>query len=87
LDSLCHAALPQGDTITAEEIKRHLVQHKTPESALTVLSNAVSQQSQTIERLREDFQKANSIWKKILIGLGGAAGGAILRALIEYFFL
>jgi predicted HTH transcriptional regulator len=73
-------------TITAEEIKTHLVRHKPPDAALTDLAVALSQQSWMIEQLREDFQKANSAWKKVLIALGGAAGGTILKVLIEHFF-
>ncbi|HMV87166.1 MAG TPA: ATP-binding protein [Blastocatellia bacterium] len=72
--------------ITADELRAHLTQNATPDTAITELTNAVSQQSKTIEQLRDDFQKANSPIKKILLTLGGAAGGQILKMIIEHFF-
>ena len=71
--------------ITAEELRTHLIPNTSPDTAITELTNAVSQQSKTIEQLRDDFQKANSPLKKILLALGGAGGGQILKMIIEYF--
>lgn len=70
--------------ITAEELRIHLTQHTSPDTAITELTNAVSQQSKTIDQLRDDFQKANSPLKKILLALSGAGGGQILKMIIEY---
>ena len=71
--------------MTAEEIQRHLAPTEPASPALTELSTAVARQTQIIEQLREDFNSANAFWKKILIALGGAVAGAVLKFLIEHF--
>jgi predicted HTH transcriptional regulator len=73
--------------MTAEEIQKHLAPTEPNNPALTELSTAVAQQTQIIEQLREDFNDANATWKKILIALGGAIAGAVLKFLIEQFLL
>jgi predicted HTH transcriptional regulator len=72
-----------GDQIRplqASEVKTRALEGRTQESALTELSRVVAAQTQTIERLTTEFNKVNSIWRK----LGLAAGGAVLGALAKY---
>ena len=71
--------------MTAEEIQKHLAPTELANPALTELSTAVAQQTQIIQRLREDFNSANAPWKKILLALGSAIAGAILKSLIDHF--
>ncbi len=73
--------------MTAEEIQKHLAPTEPASPALTELSGAVAQQTQIIEQLREDFNSANAPWKKILLALGGAVAGQVLRFLIEHFLV
>lgn len=75
-----------GDTLralTADEIRAHLAPAQPSEAILTELAQAVAQQTQTIDRLRADFERANSTTKKLVIGGVGTAIGAILKHLIE----
>jgi predicted HTH transcriptional regulator len=77
--------------LTADEIRNHLAPSKSPDETIYDLSRAVAQQTQTIEiqtqtieKLREDFNRANSPWKKVGIGVGCAILGAILKSLLDY---
>lgn len=72
----------QTQALTAEEIKLHALSERSPDSALSELSAAVAAQTQTIEALRADFEKANSPWKKIGIAVAGAAAGALIKHLL-----
>jgi predicted HTH transcriptional regulator len=69
--------------LTADEIKSHALAEGSPDSALSKLSAAVAAQTQTIDQLRVDFEKANSMPRKVGIALVGAAAGAIAKSLID----
>ncbi|MCB9182758.1 MAG: ATP-binding protein [Flavobacteriales bacterium] len=77
----------RGDTIvpmSAENLRAHLLPTQPPDQAIITLSKAVSDQTVAIEQLRRAFVKANS-WKlKVLIALGGALAGAILKAVADH---
>ena len=73
----------QTRALTAEEIKLHALAERSPETALTELSVAVAAQTNTIDKLRTEFEKANSLSKKIGIALLGAAGGALVKHFLD----
>jgi predicted HTH transcriptional regulator len=66
--------------LSADEIRAHALSAGTIEKALSDLSALAETQTQTIDRLREEFASANSLPKK----LGIAAVGAVLGALAKY---
>jgi len=47
------------------------------------LAAAVAGQTTTIDKLREDFRKANSLPLKIAIALGGALVGVVGKYILE----
>lgn len=63
--------------LSAEEIQKHAQAGKSSDAALDELANAVASQTAMIDKLREDFRKANSLPKKIAIAIGGALAGVI----------
>lgn len=73
----------QTRPLTAEEIKVHALSEHSPDKALSELSAAVAAQTNTIETLRTDFEKANSPWKKIGIAVLGAIAGALAKHLLD----
>ncbi len=72
--------------LRAEEISDRLITSQSPDKAIAELSRAVARQTETIERLRADFARANSLWRKVAIGVVGAAIGAILKVLGEHLW-
>ena len=68
--------------ITANEIRTHFAEAAPEKDAADDLAEAVAKQTKTIEKLTEDFAKANSVKRKIAIGAIGAVIGAVLKALI-----
>lgn len=78
-----------GDRIRpmkADEIRAHAASEKNDDKALAELSAAVAAQTQTIDQLRSDFNKVNSMPRKIGIALLGAAAGALLKHAFDVFF-
>jgi len=72
--------------LTAGEIRSHLSTARSSDTALSELSQAVARQTQLIEQLRDAFHRANSPWKKVGIGIGGAIIGALLKVLLEHLW-
>lgn len=68
--------------ITAQEIRAHLAKVAPEADPTKELAEAVAKQTATIEKLTEDFAKANSMKRKIAIGAIGAVIGAVLKAAI-----
>jgi predicted HTH transcriptional regulator len=69
--------------LTAEEIKHHALDERSPDTALSMLSAAVAAQTRTIDKLHTEFEKVNSIWKKIGFTVAGAIAGAIAKHLLD----
>ena len=72
--------------LTADEIRSHAVAEKNDQKALTELSSAVAAQTQTIDQLRKDFDKANSPWRKVGVAIAGAIAGAIAKHFFDVYF-
>ena len=73
----------QTRALTAEEIKVQALSERSPDTAISELSAAIAVQTSTIDGLRNDFEKANSPWKKIGIAVAGAAAGALIKQLLD----
>jgi predicted HTH transcriptional regulator len=71
--------------LTADEIAQRALADKNQQGALTELSTAIARQTQTIDSLRLDFNRANSPAIKIALAALGAAAGVILKYLAESF--
>jgi predicted HTH transcriptional regulator len=69
--------------LTADEIRVRMAQ-QSADSAVMELSRIVAQQTAALDRLREDFGRANSVWRKLGIGAIGAVLGAVLKVVIEH---
>lgn len=72
--------------LTADEIRNHAAAEKNDQKALTELSGAVAAQTQTIDQLRKDFEKANSPWIKIGLAVVGAIAGAVAKHVFDIYF-
>lgn len=75
--------------LTANEILLHARKGKTDDTALSRLSNAIAEQTKTVEKqrgviggLRQDLAEANAIWIKVALVVAGAVAGAMLRHFI-----
>lgn len=87
-DSATRQSRPRRDTVrplSAEEIIARVSALDSNTEAVNKLSEAVATQTKTIDQLRQDFDKANAPWKKIVIALVGAAFGALLKYLADLF--
>jgi predicted HTH transcriptional regulator len=65
-----------------EEIQKQAKAAKSDDAALSELSRAVASQTLLIDKLREDFRKANSLPRKAAIAIGGALAGVIAKYII-----
>lgn len=87
----------EGDKIrplTADEIRGHLVPSQSPDEDISKLARAVEQATQTIaeqtqamEKLSEDFRRANSPWKKLGLAGLGALGTVFFRWVLAWLNL
>ena len=78
-----------GDAIqplSAEEIRAHALSASTIEKALSDLSGLAATQTQTIDKLREEFESANSLPRKLGIAAVGAVLGALAKYIVDVFF-
>jgi predicted HTH transcriptional regulator len=73
----------QTQAFTAEGIKHHALDERSPDIAISELSAAIATQTITIEKLNSDFAKENSIGKKVGIAVAAAIAGAIVKHLID----
>lgn len=72
------------------EIRLHVLKGKTEDAALSRLATVVAdqtrtiaKQTETIDKLSRDFEKANSLWIKLAFALAGVIAGAILMYFID----
>jgi ATP-dependent DNA helicase RecG len=72
--------------LTADEIVGHARKNDSSDTAIKELSAVVSEQTKTIDRLRDDFNKANSIPLKVAIAVGGALIGVIGKYMADHLF-
>jgi predicted HTH transcriptional regulator len=73
----------ETQAFTAEGIKHHALDERSPDIAISELSAAIAAQTITIEKLNSAFEKENSILKKGGIAVGGAIAGVIAKHLID----
>lgn len=71
--------------LTADEIVGHARNRGSNDSAIKELSAVISEQTRTIENLRGDFNKANSLPLKIAIAIGGALVGVVGKYIVDNF--
>lgn len=72
--------------LSAEEIRAHALSSSTIEKALSDLSGLAATQTQTIDKLREEFASANSLPRKLGIAAIGAVLGALAKYIVDLFF-
>jgi predicted HTH transcriptional regulator len=80
--------LRAGDRIepfTPDQIRERILEHRSPEGAITELSRIVAQQSEEIAHLRTTFLREHSIARKLWIACAAAAFGALLKGIVDYF--
>ena len=72
------------------EIRLHVLKGKTEDAALSRLATVVAdqtrtiaKQTETIDNLSRDFEKANSLWIKLAFALAGVIAGVILMYFID----